>query len=103
MRLVLRVLLFEFTLSSALLLAGWVRLAVQIWPFARDSLKAASGDWLTIAALWWVLTGAVGALLLVAKIAESEPRTGSGTGCRCGVCMAHGVPVTSGCDRVARV
>jgi hypothetical protein len=40
MRLLLRVLLGEFALSWAMLLAGWVRLATQIWPFARDSLRA---------------------------------------------------------------
>jgi hypothetical protein len=40
MRLVLRVLLGEFALTSAVLLAGWIRLAAQIWPFARDSLRA---------------------------------------------------------------
>lgn len=145
MRLVMRVLLFEFTVSSALLLAGWIRVAVQVWPFAMDSLKAGfggrawgrtwartwraalglliglpvvagwpvllspvlgkytSGDWLTIAILWWVLAGAIGALLLAAKVAESGPRPGPGTGCRCGVCVAHGLPVTSGPDYVARV
>jgi len=40
MRLVLRVLLGEFALTWVVLLAGWVRLAAQIWPFARDSLRA---------------------------------------------------------------
>lgn len=141
MRLVMRVLLFEFTLSSALLLAGWIRAAVQVWPFAMDSLKAGfggrawartwraglgllvglpvvvgwpvllspalaeytSGDWLKIAALWWVLAGALGALLLVAKVIESGPGAEPGTGCRCGTCVAHGVPTTPGPDRVARV
>jgi hypothetical protein len=134
MRLVMRVLLFEFTLSSALLLAGWIRAAVQVWPFALDSLKAGfagrawarvrarnwraglglliglpvvagwpvllspalakytSGDWLNLAIVWWVLAGTVGALLLLAKIAEPGPRTEPGTGCRCGVCVTHGVP-----------
>jgi uncharacterized protein YqgC (DUF456 family) len=149
MRLVLRVLLFEFTVSSALLLAGWIRVAVQVWPFAMDSLKAGfggrtwgrtwartwraglglliglpvvggwpvllspvlgkytSGDWLTIAILWWVLAGAIGALLLAAKVAESESESESesrtGTECRCGVCVAHGLPVTSGPDYMGRV
>lgn len=145
MRLVMRILLVEFTLSSALLLAGWIRAAVQVWPFAMDSLKAGfgsrpwvrawarnwraglgllvglpvvagwpvllspvlgkytSGDWLNLAVVWWVLAGAVGALLLAAKIVESEPRTGPGTGCRCGVCVARGVPMTSGPDRIARL
>jgi hypothetical protein len=138
MRLVMRVLLFEFTVSSALLLAGWIRVAVQVWPFAMDSLKAGfggrswgstwartwraglgllvglpvvagwpvllspvlgkytSGDWLTIAVLWWVLAGAIGALLLVAKVVESGPRTRLGTGCRCGVCVAQDVPLGLG-------
>jgi hypothetical protein len=141
MRLVMRVLLFEFTLSSVLLLAGWVRVAIQVWPFAMDSLKArfggrawsrtwravlgllvglpvvvgwpvllapvlakyTSGDWLTLAAVWWVLAGAVGALLLAAKIVESGPRTGPGSGCRCGVCVTQDVPPASGRDRIARV
>ncbi len=40
MRLVLRVLLFEFALSWAMALAGSARVAVQICPFVRDSLKA---------------------------------------------------------------
>jgi hypothetical protein len=134
MRLVMRVLLFEFTVSSALVLAGWIRVTAQVWPFAMDSLKAGfggrawartwartwraglgllvglpvvagwpvllspvlmkytSGDWLTIAIPWWVLAGAVGALLLGAKAIESGPRTDPGTGCRCGVCVANGVP-----------
>jgi hypothetical protein len=138
MRLVMRVLLFEFTVSSALLLAGWIHVAVQVWPFAMDSLKAGfggrargrtwartwraglglliglpvvagwpillspalakytSGDWLTIAVLWWVLAGAIGALLLVAKVVESGPRTRPGTGCRCGVCVAQDVPLRVG-------
>lgn len=43
MRLVLRVLLFEFTVSSALVLAGWIRVTAQVWPFAMDSLKAGFG------------------------------------------------------------
>lgn len=133
MRLVMRVLLVEFTLSSALLLAGWIRAAVQVWPFAMDSLKAGfdahprvrawarnwraglgllvglpvvagwpvllspvlakytSGDWLNLAVVWWVLAGAFGGLLLAAKIVESGPGTGPGTGCRCGVCVANDV------------
>ena len=145
MRLVMRVLLFEFTVSSALLLAGWIRVGVQVWPFAMDSLKAgfagrawgrtwarswraglgllvglpvvvgwpvllspvlakyASGDWLTIAVLWWVLAGAIGALLLVAKVVESGPPAGLGTGCRCGVCVAQEMPMNSRRDRAARV
>jgi hypothetical protein len=40
MRLVLRVLFVEFALSWALVMAGAVRVAVQIWPFARQSLAA---------------------------------------------------------------
>jgi len=39
MRLVLRVLLFEFALSWAVALAGWARVAVQVCPFAGHSLK----------------------------------------------------------------
>jgi hypothetical protein len=40
MRLVLRVLFVEFALSWALVLAGSVRVAAQIWPFIRQSLNA---------------------------------------------------------------
>jgi hypothetical protein len=40
MRLVLRVLFVEFALSWAVVMAGAVRVAVQIWPFARQSLTA---------------------------------------------------------------
>ncbi|MGE5289483.1 MAG: hypothetical protein ACM3ML_20245 [Micromonosporaceae bacterium] len=40
MRVVMRVLFFEFALSWALLLAGWIRVAVQIWPFVMGTLKA---------------------------------------------------------------
>lgn len=39
MRLVVRVLFFEFALSWAMVLAGAVRLAIQAWPFATRSLK----------------------------------------------------------------
>jgi hypothetical protein len=38
MRVVLRVLFVEFALSWAMVMAGAVRVAVQIWPFARQSL-----------------------------------------------------------------
>lgn len=40
MRVVLRVLFCEFALSWALVLAGSIRVANQIWPFTRQSLKA---------------------------------------------------------------
>jgi hypothetical protein len=40
MRLVLRVLFVEFALSWAMVLAGSVHVAAQIWPFARQSLTA---------------------------------------------------------------
>jgi hypothetical protein len=40
MRLVLRVLLVEFALSWAMMLAGAAHVAAQIWPFARRSLAA---------------------------------------------------------------
>lgn len=39
MRLVLRVLFFEFALSWAMVLAGSARVAMQIWPFVRHSLR----------------------------------------------------------------
>lgn len=40
MRLVLRVLFFEFALSWAMMLAGQVRVAMQAWPFAKRPLHA---------------------------------------------------------------
>ncbi len=39
MRLVLRVLLVDFALSWVLLLAGYVQVARQIWPFATAGLR----------------------------------------------------------------
>jgi hypothetical protein len=39
MRLVLRVLFFEFALSWALVLAGWIRVAVQVRPFLMGTLR----------------------------------------------------------------
>jgi hypothetical protein len=108
MRLVLRVLFVEFALSWAMVLAGAARVAVQIWPFARESLAAgfqnrawrvgtglavavpvvagwpalflpsqarnAAGDWLKIAIPWWILLGALGAQLLVARFAMGGSR-----------------------------
>lgn len=123
MRLVMRVLFYESALSWAMMLAGWLRVAVRAWPFAMDTLKSGfrgrawrvglgllaglpavagwpvllspalpkdtSWSWLKIAAPWWVLLGAVGSLLLVAKLIEVTSRTERGTGCRCGVCVAR--------------
>jgi len=40
MRLVLRVLYFEFACSWAMVLAGWARVAVQISPFVGHSVKS---------------------------------------------------------------
>jgi hypothetical protein len=40
MRLVLRVLFFEFALSWAMVLAGPIHVAMQAWPFVRRSLNA---------------------------------------------------------------
>jgi hypothetical protein len=40
MRLVLRVLFFEFALSWAAVVAGCARVAVQIWPHVKEPLKA---------------------------------------------------------------
>jgi hypothetical protein len=40
MRLVLRVLFFEFALSWAMVVAGWVHFAGQAWPFAINTLQA---------------------------------------------------------------
>lgn len=102
MRLVLRVLFFEFALSWAMMLAGSLHAAMQIWPFVKRSLKTrlqgrvwrvglslmivvplvagwpvfflpaqreyAAGDWLKIAIPWWILIGALGAEMLVARL-----------------------------------
>ena len=40
MRLVLRVLFFEFALSWAVVVAGCARVAVQIWPHVKQPLRA---------------------------------------------------------------
>ncbi len=40
MRLVLRYLLIEFSLAWAMVLAGFIRAGVQIWPFFANSLRA---------------------------------------------------------------
>jgi hypothetical protein len=40
MRLVLRVLFFEFALSWAVVFAGWVHFGVRAWPFAINTLNA---------------------------------------------------------------
>jgi hypothetical protein len=44
MRVVLRVLLFEFSLAWALLLAGSVRVAGQLWPFFTETIGAGWRD-----------------------------------------------------------
>jgi len=102
MRLVLRVLFFEFALSWLMVLAGSVHVAMQAWPFVRRSLKTrlqsralraglglmvaipvvagwpalflpaqaeyAGGNWLKIAIPWWVLSGVLGAEMLLARL-----------------------------------
>ncbi len=40
MRLVLRVLFFEFALSWAMVLAGWIRVTAQVRPFLVGALRA---------------------------------------------------------------
>lgn len=40
MRLVVRILLVEFSLAWAMVLAGFIRVAVQIWPFFADTFMA---------------------------------------------------------------
>ena len=40
MRLVVRYLLIEFSLAWAMVLAGFIRAGVQIWPFFANSLRA---------------------------------------------------------------
>lgn len=61
------------------------------WPVLMSPALAmyTSGDWLKVAAVWWVLIGAVGSLLLVAKVAEAGARPEPGTACRCGTCVAR--------------
>ena len=44
MRVVLRVLIFEFSLAWALLLAGSARVAAQVWPFFAHALTAGWRD-----------------------------------------------------------
>lgn len=45
MRLVIRFLLFEFTLAWGLVLAGSVRVGLQIWPFLGNLLMACLRAW----------------------------------------------------------
>ena len=122
MRLVLRIVFFEFALSWAMMLAGWVRVAVQARPFLVNTLRIrrrawraglrllialpvvagwplvfqfrpmwwANTDWLTVATPWWILVGACGSLVLVAKVCAEPPRRELQTGCRCGTCVANG-------------
>jgi hypothetical protein len=46
MRVVLRVLFFEFSLAWALVLAGSMRVAAQVWPFFAETLGAGwRGRW----------------------------------------------------------
>jgi hypothetical protein len=54
-----------------------------------------SGDWLKLAVIWWVIVGAVGLLLLVAKVTEAGDRAESGTACRCGTCTARGASLVT--------
>ncbi|MBO0816548.1 MAG: hypothetical protein J2P30_15570 [Actinobacteria bacterium] len=51
MRVVLRVLLFEFSLAWALLLAGSARVTAQLWPFFTQTIGAGWRD------RWRVRTG----------------------------------------------
>ena len=44
MRVVLRVLIFEFSLAWALVLAGSMRVAAQVWPFLAQALAAGWRD-----------------------------------------------------------
>jgi hypothetical protein len=120
MRLVLRVLFVECALSWALLLAGYVRVAAQIWPFATAGFRgrdwrvglgvlvglpivagwpamfaspslarATHGDWLNLAIPWWIMVGAAGSVLVVARLNAARAREELETSCRCGTCMAY--------------
>jgi hypothetical protein len=63
------------------------------WPVLMSPALAryTSGDWLKLAVIWWVIVGAVGLLLLVAKVTEAGARARSGAGCQCGTCVARGL------------
>ncbi len=63
MRIVLRVLFFEFSLAWALLLAGSVRVTAQLWPFFTQTIGAGWRD------RWRVRTG----FLIVIPIAAGWP------------------------------
>jgi hypothetical protein len=45
MRLVLRVLFFEFALSWAMVLAGWVRVAMEVFQVARQTARRRRRAW----------------------------------------------------------
>jgi hypothetical protein len=45
MRLVVRFLLLEFSLAWAMMLAGSIRVGLQIWPFFANTLKAGLRAW----------------------------------------------------------
>lgn len=45
MRLVVRFLVFEFALAWAMMLAGSLRVGLQIWPFLADTLRACLRAW----------------------------------------------------------
>lgn len=62
------------------------------WPVLMSPALATytSGDWLKLAVIWWVIVGAVGLVLLVAKLTEAGARAESGA-CQCGTCVARGL------------
>lgn len=45
MRLVVRIVLFEFSLAWAMMLAGCLRAGLQIWPFLTGPLRACGRAW----------------------------------------------------------
>jgi hypothetical protein len=45
MRLVMRFLVFEFSLAWVMVLAGLARAGVQVWPFFADALRAGLRAW----------------------------------------------------------
>jgi hypothetical protein len=63
MRVVLRILFFEFSLAWALLLAGSVRVTAQLWPFFARTIRAGWRD------RWRARTG----FLIVIPIAAGWP------------------------------
>jgi hypothetical protein len=103
MRLVLRYLLIEFSLAWAMVLAGFIRAGVQIWPFFANSLRAGlrRRRWrlclglligLPVVAGWPLLFSLAqarpGYEAWLQGMADPQPERRQ-TECRCGTCVAR--------------